>query len=205
MAMDKRANQVMAILLPLIEAGAIGYATYVILYLVCIQYLIHPSSKLALEPRSATGIALMVVYCVLLLVFALAFLRMLQVIWMRPGVTTLGDPASEKQAASTKYFDRLDAYICDYQGWPLWCDKCHNWKPDRSHHSSQLGRCVRRMDHYCPYAGGIISETSHKFFVQFLFYGSLYTGYVLIVMAVFLAERRRKVSLFSFNFSFDPS
>lgn len=191
LALDKKLNHAMAILLPLVEAGGIAYGTYVVVYLVCVRYLIDPD--LQLEPRRATGIALIVVYCILLLIFAITFLRLLQVIWVNPGVVPLGDTSSEKQAASTKHFDRLDAYTCDYQGWPLWCDKCHNWKPDRAHHSSQLGRCVRRMDHFCPYAGGIISESSHKFFVQFLFYGFLYTGYCLIVLAVFLAERSKQV------------
>jgi palmitoyltransferase len=191
--MDQKANQIMAILLPLLEVGGLAYATYVLIYLVCVQYLIQPSRDLHIEPRKATGIALLVVYCLLLLLWAVTLMRLLQVIWTNPGVVPLGDPACEKEGASTKYFDRLDAYICDYEGYPLWCPMCHNWKPDRTHHSSQLGRCVKRMDHFCPYAGGIISETSHKFFVQLLFYGFLYTGYVLIVMAVFLAERSRKV------------
>jgi palmitoyltransferase len=193
MRMDQKANQVMAVLLPLLEVGGIAYGTYAVIYLLCVQYLLRPSADLHIEPRNATGIALIVVYSILLLVFGITFLRMLQIIWTNPGLVPVGDAATEKEGASTKHFDLLDAYICDYKGAPLWCETCHNWKPDRAHHSSQLGRCIRRMDHYCPYAGGIVSETSHKFFVQFLFYGFLYTGYVLIVMAVFLAERSKHV------------
>lgn len=195
-AMDKKVNQISAIFLPLLEVAGIGYATYVLIHLICYQYLINPSDD-RMIPRKTTGIALIVVYCVLLVIFLATFLRLLQVIWVNPGVVPLGDPSAEKETASTKYFDRLDAYICDYQGYPLWCDECHNWKPDRAHHSSQLGRCVKRMDHYCPYAGGIISETSHKFFVQFLFYGTLYTCYSLVVFAVFVAEHQRKVRTYS--------
>jgi palmitoyltransferase len=47
------------------------------------------------------------------------------------------------------------------------------------------------MDHFCPWAGGIISQTSHKFFVQFLFYGFVYAGYMTIVIACSLAERSK--------------
>ncbi|KAF2014490.1 zf-DHHC-domain-containing protein [Aaosphaeria arxii CBS 175.79] len=193
-AMDKKANQIMSVVLPLVEAAGMGLATYVVVYRICLNALIQPIPKYTnhgFEPRRATGIGLLVVYLLLLVVFCITFLRLLQVIWTNPGVTPLGEPSSEKSTASTKHYDRLDAYICDYQGWPLWCDKCHSFKPDRTHHSKQLGRCVRRMDHYCPYAGGIISETTHKFFVQFLFYGFLYTGFTLIVVAYFLAERHR--------------
>lgn len=200
--MDQKANQIMAILLPLLEAAGIGYATYVQIYLVCVQYLMHPDSDYPILTRTAIGIALIVVYCVLLFIFCVSFLRVLQVIWTDPGLVPLGDGEVHKEALdgteswrpSTRYFDRYDAYICDYQGAPLWCEKCRNWKPDRAHHSSQLGRCVRRMDHFCPYAGGIISETNHKFFIQFLFYGAVYTLFILVTWAVFLAERRKKVS-----------
>lgn len=191
--MDQKLNQVMAVLLPLFEVGGIAYTTYVVNYLLCVRYLLSPSKDLNIEPRNATGIALIVVYSILLLAMCIAFLRMVQVIWTNPGLVPLGNPSTEKEGASRKHFDQLDAYICDYEGAPLWCEHCHNFKPDRAHHSSQLGRCVRRMDHYCPYAGGIVSETSHKFFVQFLFYGFLYTGFIVIVMAVFLAERSKQV------------
>jgi palmitoyltransferase len=154
MSLDKKANQLMAILLPLVEAAGIGYATYVVVYLISIRYLINPPHGLqvrGIEPRTAAGIGLIVGYFVLLLVFGITFLRLLQVIWVNPGVVQMGEKREgesggrEKESRSTKYFDRLDAYICDYQGWPLWCEKCQNWKPDRTHHSSQLGRCVRRM------------------------------------------------------------
>ncbi|KAF2265069.1 zf-DHHC-domain-containing protein [Lojkania enalia] len=195
-ALDQRINQIAAVLLPLLEISGTGYATYVVVYLLCVRYLINPAQDIqsaGIEPRQGTGIALLIVYFLLLLPVGLTFMRLLQVVWTNPGVVPLGDPLSEKKTAPTKHFDRLDAYICDYEGLPQWCDACHSWKPDRAHHSSQLGRCIRRMDHFCPYAGGIISETSHKFFVQFLFYATAYTGYVLVLMAIFLAERIDKL------------
>jgi hypothetical protein len=40
--------------------------------------------------------------------------------------------------------------------------------------AKRLGRCVRKMDHYCPWAGGIIGESTHKFFMQFVAYAALY-------------------------------
>ncbi|KAF2464265.1 zf-DHHC-domain-containing protein [Lindgomyces ingoldianus] len=193
---EATANRIMAVLMPLVQAGAAGYATYVVVVLICIKYLLSPSSDLQdadIEPRRRTAIALLVIYFILMAVMAITFLRLIQVIWSNPGYVPFADPDPEKGTVSTKDFDRLDAYISDYEGNPLWCRTCNNWKPDRTHHSSALGRCVRRMDHFCPYAGGIISETSHKFFTQFLLYGALYTGYVMILMAVFLAERNHKL------------
>ena len=69
---------------------------------------------------------------------------------------------------------------------PIWCEECHNWKPDRTHHDSHTGRCVCKMDHFCPWVGGIISATMYKYYVQFLFYGFVHTGYIVAVVVHFL-------------------
>ncbi|KAF3033627.1 palmitoyltransferase pfa5 [Didymella heteroderae] len=192
-ALEQRLGQSTSVIMPLLELGAIGYVTWVLVYQTCIRYLIDPSAEFRqdfnFQPRRATGIALIVVYAVLLLLFLLPWLRLLQVIWSKPDLVPLGDTSMEKKEITTSWLGQYDAYICDYEGMPLWCDKCHNWKPDRTHHCKELGRCVRKMDHYCPWAGGIIAETTHKFFMQFVFFGALYTAYVWILTAIFLGER----------------
>jgi len=48
-------------------------------------------------------------------------------------------------------FYNMDAFICENDGLPRWCFHCNCWKPDRSHHCGELGRCVRKMDHFCPW------------------------------------------------------
>lgn len=196
-ALEQRLGQSTSVIMPLLELGAIGYVTWVLVYQICVQYLIDPSAKFRqdfnVQPRRATGIALIVVYAVLLLLLLVPWSRLIQVIWSKPDVTPLGNTELEKKEVTTSWLGEYDAYICDYEGMPLWCDKCHNWKPDRTHHCKELGRCVKKMDHYCPWAGGIIAETTHKFFMQFVFFGSLYTAYCWIVTAVFLGERISKV------------
>jgi len=198
-AMEQNIGQATSVILPLLEFGALGYETYVVVYLICVQYLINPSDDIqrdfGIRPRRSTGIALIVVYAILLLLLMVAWLRLLQLIWSKPDLIPLGNPSVDKADASTKGFgfDQYDAYICDYQGVPLWCERCHNWKPDRAHHCKELGRCVKKMDHYCPWAGGIIAETTHKFFMQFVAYASLYTTFTWIVVAIFFAERSSKV------------
>ncbi|KAI4611757.1 hypothetical protein J4E83_008008 [Alternaria metachromatica] len=198
-AMEQNIGQATSVILPLLEFGALGYETYVVVYLICVQYLINPSEDIqrdfGIRPRRSTGIALIVVYAILLLLLMVAWLRLLQLVWSKPDLITLGNPSVDKADASTKGFgfDQYDAYICDYQGVPLWCERCHNWKPDRAHHCKELGRCVKKMDHYCPWAGGIIAETTHKFFMQFVAYASLYTTFTWIVVAIFFAERSSKM------------
>lgn len=204
-AAEQKIGQATSVIIPLLEFGALGYETWVFVYLICIKYLINPSDDMRrdfdIQPRRATGIALIVVYALLLLFLTIAWLRLLQMIWSKPDVIPLGDPSQEKTETSTKgfAFDQYDAFICDYQGLPLWCDKCHNWKPDRAHHCKELGRCVRKMDHYCPWAGGIIGESTHKFFMQFVAYAALYTTFAWIVLAVFLAERSSEVHEYTYS------
>lgn len=190
-------GQFSAILLPVIELGAVGFITYVFIYSLCIEYLLAPSPEVrsrGIHARRGTAIALITIYVFLLLILLLAWLRLLQAIWIHPGLTPVGNPNMEKQHMSWKGIEKYDAFISDYEGNPQWCDKCHNWKPDRAHHCSELNRCVRRMDHFCPWAGGIIGEGTHKFFIQSLFYAALYTTFSWVPIAVFFAERKRVLS-----------
>lgn len=48
-------------------------------------------------------------------------------------------------------FYSKEVFICGMDGVPRFCNVCWNWKPDRTHHSGELGHCVRRYDHYCPW------------------------------------------------------
>ncbi|KAG8412593.1 Palmitoyltransferase pfa5 [Metarhizium acridum] len=73
-------------------------------------------------------------------------------------------------------FYSKDVFTCEADGRPKWCSQCRQWKPDRAHHSREMGRCVRKMDHMCPWVGGMVSETSFNFFIQFTFYASCLCG-----------------------------
>lgn len=51
------------------------------------------------------------------------------------------------------------------------CRKCNdNYKPARAHHDSVTGRCVVKMDHYCPWVGNAVGIMNHKFFILFVMY-----------------------------------
>ena len=52
------------------------------------------------------------------------------------------------------------------------CRKCNdNYKPNRAHHDSVTGRCVVKMDHYCPWVGNAVGIMNHKVgLLSFVYY-----------------------------------
>ncbi|CAK7201370.1 Palmitoyltransferase pfa5 [Sporothrix eucalyptigena] len=86
------------------------------------------------------------------------------------------DPRLDPDSPGLELFYTKDAFECTADGRPVWCTPCGTWKPDRAHHCSEINRCVRKMDHFCPWVGGIVSETTFKFFVQFTFYATIFCG-----------------------------
>ena len=48
-------------------------------------------------------------------------------------------------------FYMKDIFVCQEDGRPPYCSTCCQFKTDRAHHSHQLDRCSRKMDHYCPW------------------------------------------------------
>ncbi|OAP65670.1 hypothetical protein AYL99_01642 [Fonsecaea erecta] len=96
----------------------------------------------------------------------------------------------EAQGFRAQDFWYKDVFVCGWDGRPPFCSTCYNYKPDRAHHCRELGRCVLKMDHFCPWVGGIVSETSFKYFIQFTFWAALLCLHALVVMAYYFARRR---------------
>lgn len=54
-------------------------------------------------------------------------------------------------APSLRDFYSKDVFVCQGDGRPIWCSTCNNYKPDRAHHCREIERCVKKMDHFCPW------------------------------------------------------
>lgn len=99
------------------------------------------------------------------------------------------DPRLDPDSPGLELFYTKDIFECSPDGRPIFCGPCGTWKPDRTHHCSEVDRCVRKMDHFCPWVGGIISENTFKFFLQFTYYATILCGLTIGISAYALWRR----------------
>ena len=61
---------------------------------------------------------------------------------------------------------------------------CSGFKVPRSHHCRKCGRCVKKMDHHCPWINNCVGEWNQKYFLQFLFYVGVLAAYSILLVAL---------------------
>ncbi|KAK8239297.1 DHHC palmitoyltransferase-domain-containing protein [Phyllosticta capitalensis] len=185
-----RASLISAFVVPVLVIGQAAWATYVVCYKLAHQRLIMR------DHQKGAGCAVIVLHALLMFAAGVAYMRLIQVIYTDPGLLPLGITRAKRGEGGNDdmktTFRPKEMFIVAPDCLPRWCKTCETFKPDRTHHCSDLGRCVRRMDHFCPWVGGIVSETTTKFFVQFLFYAMLFCVFMLATtIALFKRDNDR--------------
>ena len=62
--------------------------------------------------------------------------------------------------------------------------RCEMYRPPRAHHCRICRRCIRRMDHHCPWINNCVGEWNQKYFIQFLFYVALLSAYSIFLVTI---------------------
>lgn len=200
-------------IIPFVLAGCLGFATYVVVKRICVDFF------LSVQQQPGAAIAFLVLYFFFFSLALAAYFRLFLIIQSDPGVTPLGPKAIDTETTGKRRsrrerdletgaryearpddnpdspgleeFYSKDVFVCETDGRPRWCSTCCNWKMDRAHHCSEIERCVKKMDHYCPWVGGIVAETSFKFFVQFTFYTAILCIIIIVASVICLQSKVR--------------
>ena len=83
---------------------------------------------------------------------------------------------------------------CDYVDWTV-CTRCEIYRPPRAHHCRICRRCIRRMDHHCPWINNCVGERNQKFFLQFLIYVGVLSTYAIVLVGLSWLTECKECSL----------
>ncbi|KAL1462764.1 hypothetical protein WDU94_014575 [Cyamophila willieti] len=77
----------------------------------------------------------------------------------------------------------LSSMLQNKDDWTV-CSRCETYRPPRAHHCRICKRCIKRMDHHCPWINNCVGEKNQRYFVQFLIYVTILAVYAIILVTI---------------------
>ncbi|CAI5438780.1 unnamed protein product [Caenorhabditis angaria] len=108
-----------------------------------------------------------------------------------PGVVPISKTRNSREAKPKEYSsdesESDEEAIMQFGGnsseWTL-CTRCESLRPPRAHHCRVCKRCVRKMDHHCPWVNNCVGEYNQKHFLQFILYTGMSCTYGLFLLTI---------------------
>jgi len=140
-----------------------------------------PSGPSPVIGSHATGVAYTVIFNIIFAVGMIAFAR---ATFTDPGQIPASWAVGAEDTEAGPFIPQLTAIETKHDGSRRICRKSkpNMYKPDRAHFCKMLGRCVLKMDHFCPWLNNCIGFANHKYFYLFIFYMAALTIFMLVAM-----------------------
>ncbi len=142
--------------------GAVAYADYVVVRWIVMQTMVD----------TLWGAFNVLLFNILVFNLLMAHAR---AVFSDPGIVPLPEHRvdfSDKEEPETAGDD-----------WTI-CTRCEMFRPPRAHHCRICQRCIRKMDHHCPWINNCVGEWNQKYFLQFLFYVGCLAVYSIALVAI---------------------
>lgn len=110
------------------------------------------------------------------------FMAHTRAVFSDPGIVPLPPHRIDFSDLHSKSKEELQAQPPPDEDWTI-CTRCEMYRPPRAHHCRICRRCIRRMDHHCPWINNCVGEWNQKYFLQFLFYVALLSAYSILLVA----------------------
>jgi len=150
-------------------------------YFVFTADILLPMLQSADESTRAAGRGHTIAFNVLL---SLGLISMARAVFTEPGRIPDSWIVGAEDSEVGAFLPQLQTLETKHDGTRRVCRKSkpNMYKPDRAHYCRMLGRCVLKMDHFCPWLNNCIGFFNHKFFVLFIFYMATLTIFMVVVM-----------------------
>jgi len=150
----------------LMTYGAVLYSDYVV-----VRWIV-----LTTMPETLWGSLHVVLFNI---VIFLLFFSHARAVFSDPGIVPL---PKHRIDFSDEHSECEGGSIAPKEDWTV-CTRCEMYRPPRAHHCRICKNCIRKMDHHCPWINNCVGEKNQRFFIQFLVYVGILSGYAISLVA----------------------